>query len=182
MLRGAAVLGLLCFVSPGLAAEDAGQPEPMKSSLGQEAEMRAGAVGASVPGQENAAGDIAVHDAWMQHVGAGADLVAAYFSVENTSDAAHLIDRITSPSCEGMFGYHTDLEVSTLTRDLFTHLTVPPKETLVFPPGGYHLVCHVAPGVTVSQGSTVNVEFHFLGGSRKMVAFQVREAKPHHSR
>lgn len=180
-LRSVIAIGLLCAAphNPAAASGDS-QNQPMRSSLGQEAEMHPNGTGANIPGQENAARDIVIHDAWMQHVSAGTDLVAAYFAAENTSDGPHLIDSISSPSCTSMFGYHSDLEVSTLTRDLFTHLTIPPKQILVFPPGGYHLVCHVAPGVTVSQGTTVNVEFHFLGGSRKTVPFQVREAKPYH--
>ncbi|GBR09609.1 copper chaperone PCu(A)C [Acetobacter oeni] len=176
LLACLAAISLTALVPQALAAADS-QTRPSPASTGQEADIHPNVSGANVPGQDTAAAEITIHDGWMQHVSPRADLVAVYFSVENTSDRSHLIDRITSPSCSEMFGYHSDLEISTLTHELFTHLTLPAKQTLVFPPGGYHLVCHVAPGTTIAQGSTVDIEFHFLGGTRKTVAFQVREAK-----
>ncbi|MCE0745260.1 copper chaperone PCu(A)C [Acetobacter sicerae] len=136
-------------------------------------------VAADVPGQEHAADDVSIKSAWMQHVGVGQQYVAAYFELENDSDTSYLVDRISSSSCSAMFGYHSDLEVGTLTRQLFTHLTLPAKQMVVFPPGGYHLVCKVAEGKTINQGMTVPVQFHFLGGSEKTVSFEVRAPKTH---
>ncbi|WP_291367786.1 copper chaperone PCu(A)C [Acetobacter sp. UBA5411] len=136
-------------------------------------------VAADVPGQEHAADDVVIKNAWMQHVGEGQHYVAAYFELENNSDTSYLIDRISSSSCTVMFGYHSDLEVGTLTRQLFTHLTLPAKQMLVFPPGGYHLVCKVADGKTINQGMSIPVQFHFLGGSEKTVNFEVRSARVH---
>lgn len=130
---------------------------------------------ADVPGQTHAADDIVIHDPWLRARTAHTDLLGVYFSVENTSDNAHLIDGISSPACVTMSGYHSDLEVSPLARELFTRLTVPPKQVLVFPPGGYHLLCRVAQGVKVENGATVDVTFHFLGGTEKKVSFPIRQ-------
>lgn len=132
-----------------------------------------------LPGQEHAAEDVTIRDGWMQHVGPGGAHLGIYFTVENKSDTPHLIDGITSPSCTAMYGYHSDLEVSSLTRDLFKHLTLPPNQGLTFPPGGYHLVCEIGDKGEVREGSEVAVRFHFLGGSEQVVKFQVRAARPY---
>lgn len=175
-LGGAFVLAMLIS---GATAHAEPSDETPSVRVGNEAALpSSSAVSGNLPGQERAADEVNIRDAWMQHVGQGNSHVAAYFAVENTADSPHLIDGVSSPSCSAMYGYHSDLEVSHLTRSLFTHLTVPANQILVFPPGGYHLVCTVADGKTVNVGDVVEVHFHFLGGSSKAVQFTVREAKP----
>lgn len=174
-LAGALSLSALLCASVGYA-DSSGLPheEEMDTETG-----KSKFVSADVPGQEHAADDVTIKNAWMQHVGRNQQHVAAYFQIENETGTSYLIDGISSPSCSAMFGYHSDLEVGTLTRQLFTHLTVPEKQMLVFPPGGYHLVCTVADGKTIEQGMQIPVQFHFLGGSSKTVSFDVRGAKPY---
>jgi copper(I)-binding protein len=174
-LTNALGVSMLLSASTGYADST---PLPHEDELNTEA-VKTGFTIAVIPGQEHAAKDVVIKGGWMQHVGAGQHYVAAYFELENSSDTSYLIDRISSPSCSTMFGYHSDLEVGTLTRQLFTHLTLPAKQMLVFPPGGYHLVCKVAEGKAVEQGMTIPVQFHFLGGSEKTVSFEVRGTRAH---
>nr|WP_243429669.1 copper chaperone PCu(A)C [Acetobacter sacchari] len=102
------------------------------------------------------------------------DRLSAYFTIENRADATYLVQGVSSPSCAQLYGYHSDQEISSATRNLFSHLALPENQTLVFPPGGYHLMCDEAPGVTVADGSTVSVTFTFLGGVHKTVNFPVK--------
>lgn len=169
LLAGACFGGMMAGAQG--RADTGQQNDPAVSGTGQP-------ITDSTPGQKNAANDVDIRDGWAQHVGRTDQRLAIYFTAENTSETAHLIDSTSSPVCGQMFGYHSDLEVDSLTRDLFMHLTIPPRQILVFPPGGYHLVCALAQGRTVKEGDDVPVAFHFLGGSGKTVHFQVRGAKP----
>lgn len=172
----ASVLGVSMLVCISTGYADSTQP-PHEDELATKTDDSRFA-GADMP-EQHAVDDVVIKNTWMQHVGEGQHYVAAYFELENNSDTSYLIDRISSSSCTGMFGYHSDLEVGTLTRQLFTHLTLPAKQMLVFPPGGYHLVCKVADGKTINQGMSIPVQFHFLGGSEKNVNFEVRSARVH---
>ena len=131
----------------------------------------------NAPGQAHAVEDVDIHDGWVQHVGHAGDIVAAYFTIENRSETAHLVDNVSSPFCSAIMGYHSDLEVDSMTRLLFQHLTLPPQQVLVFPPGGYHLACRIAPGKIITPGMKIPMTFHLLGSSGKTVEFEVREGK-----
>lgn len=173
-LAGALSLSALLCASVGYA-DSSGLPheEEMDTETG-----KSKFVSADVPGQEHAADDVTIKNAWMQHVGRNQQHVAAYFQIENETGTSYLIDGISSPSCSAMFGYHSDLEVGTLTRQLFTHLTALKNRCWSFRPVAITLST-VADGKTIEQGMQIPVQFHFLGGSSKTVSFDVRGAKPY---
>lgn len=168
-------LGLACAAflaaAPGNAADD-GAASPGAGAVNPDDMSGADAV--LVPGQEGAAHDVAITGQWMVRGKRVSDRLSAYFTIENRADATYLVQGVSSPSCAQLYGYHSDQEISSTTRNLFSHLALPENQTLVFPPGGYHLVCDEAPGVTVADGSTVSVTFTFLGGAHKTVNFPVK--------
>ncbi|WP_051292276.1 copper chaperone PCu(A)C [Acetobacter nitrogenifigens] len=168
-------VGLACAAflaaTPGNAADE-GAASPGAATASSD--DMSGAEAVLVPGQEGAAHDVAITGQWMVRGKRVPDRLSAYFTIENRADATYLVQGVSSPSCAQLYGYHSDQEISSATRNLFSHLALPENQTLVFPPGGYHLMCDEAPGVTVADGSTVSVTFTFLGGAHKTVNFPVK--------
>ncbi|MBB2155889.1 copper chaperone PCu(A)C [Gluconacetobacter diazotrophicus] len=129
----------------------------------------------SIPGQVDADGDIDIRAAWMQVIRPDHRIAAGYFTIENRGRNVHLLDGVSSPACHDMFAHHTEQESTQETATLFSHLALPAQTILVFPPGGYHLVC-VGYDDSVQPGRRVPVTFHFMGGTTRTIQFDVRPA------
>ncbi|GBQ82907.1 hypothetical protein AA13595_1042 [Gluconacetobacter johannae DSM 13595] len=137
---------------------------------------RAADASTSLPGQANAAGDIEIRDAWIQIIRPERQIAGGYFTIENRGVDVHLLTGVTATACRDLFAHHTEQESTSETATLFTHMALPAQTTLVFPPGGYHLVCR-GYDATVQPGRSIPVVFHFLGGTTRTVAFDVRPAQ-----
>ncbi|AOX16979.1 copper chaperone PCu(A)C [Kozakia baliensis] len=130
----------------------------------------------NVPGQANAAKDISVMG-WMrrsEHIG---DAANVFFTITNNSRDAHLITGVSSPDCRSIVAHHSEQESTSHTADLLSHFALPPKIPLVFPVGGYHLVCQ-GMSSDVAVGTKVPLTFTFLGGTSLTVQFEVRQTPP----
>ncbi|MDG6095538.1 copper chaperone PCu(A)C [Acetobacter sp. AN02] len=143
-------------------------------AVGQARAENSGSDGSTFPGQERAANDITITDAWMKLVGPAHNVGAVFFTISNSAETPHLLSGVTSPSCKSTGGYHTDQHLTEQLKALFTHLALPATSTLVFPPGGYHLVC-VDPDPSLKTGQMVSFTFHFMGGTEKTESVQVRK-------
>ncbi|GBQ15217.1 copper chaperone PCu(A)C [Swaminathania salitolerans] len=128
---------------------------------------------ADIPGQKNASHDITI-DGWMRRSKHIHGLAAAYFTIRNTSSEPHLISGVSSTDCTDIDAYHSEQEMNERTASLFSHFTIPGNMTMVFPEGGYHLICKDFPD-SVKPGDSVPITFSFLGGSRKTVTFKLRD-------
>lgn len=119
-------------------------------------------------GQNKAGKDVAITDVRMEMVNASAHIAAIYFTLQNTGENTYLVTNVSSTICPKLVGHHSDQESTPGTLNLFTHLSVPAHTNLVFPPGGYHLLClDMAPEGEGQQD--VPVTFTFLGGAQKTV-------------
>jgi len=126
----------------------------------------------SVPGQMHAAEDISISATsfrFSRHNKKNAD---GYFTIENHSATAHLLDEITSPGCGHITAHHTEQETTSNTADLFSHLALPAHTAMAFSLGGYHLVCDDITPAFVS-GAHLPVTFSFMGGTSRTVDFIV---------
>ncbi|WP_061489148.1 copper chaperone PCu(A)C [Acetobacter tropicalis] len=132
--------------------------------------------GKAIPGQENAQKDIEIKDVSMQLVRPAGHVYAVYFTLTNKGENAHLVTNVSSASCRTLVGHHSDQESTTGTLNLFTHLSLPANTTLVFPHGGYHLLC-LDPDPALKPGQEATFTFSFLGGSSKNVTIPVGEEK-----
>ncbi|MDN7351005.1 copper chaperone PCu(A)C [Acetobacter senegalensis] len=132
--------------------------------------------GKSIPGQENAQKDIEITNVSMQLVRPAGHVYALYFTLTNKGENAHLVTNVSSASCRTLVGHHSDQESTSGTLSLFTHLSLPANTTLVFPHGGYHLLC-LDPEPALKSGQNVTFTFSFLGGSSKDVTVAVDQGK-----
>ncbi|AOW46120.1 copper chaperone PCu(A)C [Acetobacter ascendens] len=127
-----------------------------------------------LPEQADAQKDITIFDTSL-HLAPEGEPATVYFALSNASETAHLLTGVSSPVCQKLVGHHADQESTGGTRVLFTHLALPGNSTLVFPPGGYHLLCF---GLSNNVRANQNVQFTFtfMGGSSKTVSIPVQDA------
>ncbi|MBS0985150.1 copper chaperone PCu(A)C [Acetobacter thailandicus] len=128
----------------------------------------------NLPGQEDAQKDILIKDASFALVG-NPPAGVIYFTIQNTGDAAHLVTNVTSPACARLIGHHSDQESTPGTINLFHNLSLPAHSSLVFPVGGYHLVCLDMPEKFLSA-QNISLTFSFLGGSSKTIVAPVAKS------
>ncbi|WP_148300997.1 copper chaperone PCu(A)C [Asaia platycodi] len=127
----------------------------------------------NLPGQKNANRDISI-EGWIRRAPRYPTLAAAYFTIVNKGHEAHLISGVTSPDCSDIEAFHSEQEVTSHTANLFSHFTIPGDMTMVFPEGGYHLICRNFPD-TIKAGDTVPLTFKYLGGSSTTVNFKLHD-------
>ena len=127
----------------------------------------------TIPGQKNANRDITI-EGWMRRAPHYPGLAAAYFTIVNKGHEAHLISGVTSPDCQAIEAFHSEQEVTRHTASLFSHFTIPAEMTMVFPVGGYHLICRNFPD-TIKTGDSVPLTFKFLGGTSSTVNFVLKD-------
>ncbi|WP_077805924.1 copper chaperone PCu(A)C [Neoasaia chiangmaiensis] len=162
MARGAAGITLLCVIAgANIQRADAAQ-EPMSADN----------MNADVPGQKDAAHDISV-SGWIRYGQHRHDIGAAFFTITNNGHENHLLTNVSTPACGSLVIRHTDQEANSQTDVLFTHLALPHQVTMVFPEGGYHLVCREIKQ-DMQVGDKTPFTFYFLGGSSTTVQFEVR--------
>ncbi|MBB2168559.1 copper chaperone PCu(A)C [Gluconacetobacter aggeris] len=157
MTRHALLIGLLVLMSQ--AALSAARAAPLTPDDDQAA----------------AGQDIDIRDTSIQILRPERRIAAGYFTIENRGSAVHLLAGVSSPACRNLVAHHTEQESTGETASLFTHLALPPETTLVFPPGGYHLIC-AGYDDSVRPGQQITITFHFLGGATRSVPFAVHPA------
>lgn len=132
-------------------------------------------VGQSMPGQSNVQQDMIISDVIMESSDDTPNIYSLYFTLKNNGDEPHLLTSVTSPSCPTLIGHHSDQESTPGTINLFTHLPLPAHTTLVFPHGGYHLLC-MNTDKPIQVGQDVSVKFSFMGGVTKEVTVKIRKS------
>ncbi|MFW7266895.1 copper chaperone PCu(A)C [Gluconacetobacter sp. Hr-1-5] len=155
MTRHALLIGLLILMSQaGLSAARAAPlaPEDDQAATGQ---------------------DIDIRDTSIQILRPDRRIAAGYFTIENRGKSVHLLAGVSSPACQKLFAHHTEQESTSDTATLFAHLALPAETTLVFPPGGYHLIC-TGYDDSLRPGQQITITFRFMGGATRSVPFVVQ--------
>ncbi|MGI4747368.1 MAG: copper chaperone PCu(A)C [Janthinobacterium lividum] len=115
---------------------------------------------------------LSVTDAWFVRTSTHA--VNGFFKVKNDSETAVLITGWQSPACSRLtFNESGGISPGNHPAPL-NQVTVPPKDALVFVPGGYHLICD-GPNSAIEVGRTVPVTMSFRSGKTLTAQFAVRE-------
>ncbi|WP_237442199.1 MULTISPECIES: copper chaperone PCu(A)C [unclassified Saccharibacter] len=104
------------------------------------------------------------------------DRAAGYFTIHNAGAADLLLKGITSPLCTSVTSNHSNQEMIETTGDsddIFQHLAIPHKSTMVFPAAGYHLSCR---GLhrSLQNGESIPFTFHFLDVGHVSTNFTVQ--------
>ena len=122
---------------------------------------------AAVPAR---AADIAITDGWFRALPHSVPS-GGYFTLRNRSSNSVTLTEVESPACGMLMMHKSD-------KGQMTHvpaLDVAPGATVIFAPGGYHLMCMDATP-TLKPGNTVPVTLGFRAAGRVTANFQVRDA------
>lgn len=128
-----------------------------------------------------AGGDLVVHDAWIPTAPPNAPALAGYLTIENHADRDRSLVGATSPAFGRIMAHRTEQVDGVVRMIPVPSADVPANGTLVFQPGGYHLML-MRPTRPLRPGDRVPIELRFADGSRTSVTFSVleRAAAPTH--
>lgn len=134
--------------------------------------------GASVPaetveGSALASAGLAAEGAYLRQPPPGQKMLAAFVTFTNASAEAYTLNHISSPRAGSVEVHRTLYNEGVMSMRKVNHLVVPPKTTLAFKPGGYHLMLS---GITgeFNPGDQIPLEFHFAEGVVLEVSAEVR--------
>lgn len=127
----------------------------------------------SGPNGLDAARDLNIRG-WLRMSRHNPEVVNIYLEISNSGKEAFLITGIRSAACPTIYGVNFDQDDTEQAAEMFTHFTIPHKMTLVFPRGGYHLICRgfQPEGKSPHQ---MTLDFNFLSGGHKRVILDMDE-------
>ena len=125
------------------------------------------ALSVSLTGPAHAA-DVTITQGWFRALPSSVPS-GGYFTLHNGSAKKVTLSNVASPAC-GMLMMH---KTSKNGMEHVMALDVAPGETLVFAPGGYHLMCMNS---KLKPGTSVPVTFIFSQGTKQTATFAVRTA------
>jgi copper(I)-binding protein len=118
------------------------------------------------------AADIAVFDAWIRLLPAGAP-AGGFFTIRNRGARAVTLAGASSSDYAMIMLHQTREEGGVSKMAAVPAVTIPPGGTLSFRPGGYHLML-MEPRHQIAVGSHVPVTLEFAGGGKVTAPFAVR--------
>ena len=120
------------------------------------------------------AGPVTVKDAWIRAL-PGNLPAGGYFTLQNSTGKALTLTGVSSPVC-GEAMLHESRDEGGRKSMVHVHeLDVPNGGSLVFAPGGYHIMCMQPKGLKI--GGTADVTLLFKGGTKQTVRFAVKNAR-----
>ena len=121
-----------------------------------------------------AAGDISISDGWFRALPAGLP-AGGYFKLHNGSGKPIVLKGAQSPVCREVM-IHRSMNMGGMEHMMPAgDVEVAAGGTLVFAPGGYHLMC-MQPTPSMTAGAIVTVTLEFVGGAAVTGDFMVRGA------
>lgn len=121
------------------------------------------------------AAGVSVTNAWFRALPGGLP-AGGYFSLHNSGAAPIELVAAKSPAC-GMLMLHRTTESGGMSRmSAVRSASIPGGGTLVFAPGGYHLMCTQPSAAAMIPGKSVRVDLFFADGSQIGADFAVKTA------
>jgi periplasmic copper chaperone A len=102
--------------------------------------------------------------------------VAGYFTLHNSGQQAAVLTGATSPDCGKLMLHESVVHNGAATMQTVPDVVVPAQGSVMFHPGGYHLMC-MSPSPTIAPGHTVPVSLLFKDGPTLAANFPVYGAK-----
>ena len=117
---------------------------------------------------------VSVRDAWIRETPPGMTVMAGYMALRNNTSRPQVLVAASSSGFETVMIHRTIVKdgMAGMVRESQIELT--PNASLIFAPGGYHLML-MNPKRTLRAGGPVVIKLEFRGGLVLPVAFQVRK-------
>ncbi len=128
------------------------------------------ALGAAL-GQE---AGVSVRDAWVRESPPGMAMMAGYMALRNNTSQSQVLVSASSSGFQTVMIHRTVVKDGVAGMVHASRVELTPKASLVFAPGGYHLML-MNPKRTLRAGDRIEISLEFRGGLVVPVAFEVRK-------
>jgi len=118
--------------------------------------------------------DVAVRDAWVREPPPGMTMMAGFMTLRNNSSRPQVLVSASSSGFETVMIHRTIVKDGRTGRVHAPQIELAPKASLIFAPGGYHLML-MNPNRTLRAGDRVVINLEFRGGLVLPVACEVRK-------
>ena len=119
---------------------------------------------------------IVVRDAWVREAPPGAQVLAAYLTLENPASKEDKLVAVLCPDFDKVEIHATLVRAGVARMITLDTLPIPPHAVVKLEPGGHHLMLH-HPRRALTAGTGIKLELRFSSGARVTVATPVRRAE-----
>lgn len=119
---------------------------------------------------------VVVRDAWMREAPPGAQVLAAYLTLENPGSKEDKLVAIHSPDFARVDIHATEIRAGVARMITLATLPIPPRTAVKLDPGGYHLMLH-NPRRALTAGMSIKLELRFGSGASVTVVAPVLRAE-----
>ena len=126
-----------------------------------------------VPAAGEEAG-VSVRDAWIRETPPGMTMMAGYMELRNNTSRPQVLLAASSSAFQGVMIHRTIVKDGMAGMAHASQIELAPSASLVFAPGGYHLML-MTPKRALRAGDPVVINLEFRGGLVLPVAFEVRK-------
>ena len=127
----------------------------------------------AVPAASAEAG-VSVRDAWVRETPPGMNAMAGYMELRNNTSRPQVLVAASSSGFQSVMIHRTIVKDGMAGMVHASQIELAPKASLIFAPGGYHLML-MSPKRTLRVGDRVVINLEFRGGLVLPVAFGVRK-------
>ena len=117
---------------------------------------------------------VAVRDAWIRETPPGMTMMAGYMELRNNTSRPQMLVAASSSGFGSVMIHRTIVKDGMAGMVHASQIELKPNASLIFAPGGYHLML-VNPKRTQRAGDSVVINLEFRGGLVLPVAFEVRK-------
>ena len=121
-------------------------------------------------------GTVVARDAWVREAPPGAQVLAAYLTLENPGTKADKLVAVLSPDFARVEIHATEIRDGIARMIAIDTLPIPAHAVVKLAPGGYHLMLH-RPRRALAAGMSVTLQLRFDSGARLTVVAPVRRAE-----
>lgn len=132
------------------------------------------AAGLLTSGPASAESGVKIVHPWIRYI-ISARPAAGYFTLKNDTASMKVLTGASSPAC-GMIMLHRSMSKDGANAMMeVSSVSVAPRSSIEFSPGGYHLMC-MSPSKEMKSHPSVPVELKFKDGSSVRADFSVKSA------
>jgi len=117
---------------------------------------------------------VSVRDAWIRETPPGMAMMAGYMELRNNTSRPQVLVAASSPEFGSVMIHRTIAKDGMAGMVHQPRIELAPNGSLVFAPGGYHLML-MSPKRALRAGDPVVINLEFRGGLVLPVAFEVRK-------
>lgn len=118
---------------------------------------------------------VSVRDAWVREAPPGVAMMAGYMALRNNTPRSQILVAASSPGFETVTIHRTIVKDGMAGMEHARHIELSPNASLLFAPGGYHLMLLNPKRPLRAGGDPVVINLEFRGGLVLPVAFEVRK-------